>query len=308
MANVDLHLKMHLSGFNFHTAAACLSSVCVMSASTVHECVSIMLLQLGLLAVRRCSSSSVCVCFQAAERDWEEKRASLTQFSAQDINRLLEETQAELMKAIPDLDFAARHINKPAVPPKPQITIPITSTTAASPAAGTTGTTATTTTTSTTTPSGDQQPGKVQLAAQKLNSLEGAGSHRGSGESVRVAPVFVERSQGGPCSDAVSSVHSGSQCGPVSNRETLQVPASSAASPELPVGTRPHHQPQRRRHRHHQEPEGEILSGLFLGNRDEEEVSVMSAVIGRRLTVWIISQTLLKRQDLLLFLIIPDNE
>ncbi|KAF1373525.1 hypothetical protein PFLUV_G00239790 [Perca fluviatilis] len=114
----------------------------------------------------------------AAERDWEEKRASLTQFSAQDINRLLEETQAELMKAIPDLDFAARHINKPAVPPKPQITIPITSSAATSPAAGTIGTTAATT--STTTPSGDQQPGKVQLAAQKLNSLEGAGSHRGS--------------------------------------------------------------------------------------------------------------------------------
>ncbi|XP_078136053.1 SRC kinase signaling inhibitor 1 [Sander vitreus] len=114
----------------------------------------------------------------AAERDWEEKRASLTQFSAQDINRLLEETQAELMKAIPDLDFAARHINKPAVPPKPQITIPITSSAATSPAAGTIGTTAATT--STTTPSGDQQPGKVQLAAQKLNSLEGASSHRGS--------------------------------------------------------------------------------------------------------------------------------
>uniref|UniRef100_A0A3B4AP27 Actin interacting protein 3-like C-terminal domain-containing protein n=1 Tax=Periophthalmus magnuspinnatus TaxID=409849 RepID=A0A3B4AP27_9GOBI len=66
----------------------------------------------------------------AAERDWEEKRASLTQFSAQDINRLLEETQAELMKAIPDLDFAAKHINKPAVPPKPQITTPITPATA----------------------------------------------------------------------------------------------------------------------------------------------------------------------------------
>ncbi|XP_062263603.1 SRC kinase signaling inhibitor 1 isoform X2 [Platichthys flesus] len=46
----------------------------------------------------------------AAERDWEEKRASLTQYSAQDINRLLEETQAELLKAIPDLDFAAKHI------------------------------------------------------------------------------------------------------------------------------------------------------------------------------------------------------
>lgn len=61
------------------------------------------------------------VCLQAAERDWEEKRASLTQFSAQDINRLLEETQAELMKAIPDLDFAAKQITKPAVPPKPQL-------------------------------------------------------------------------------------------------------------------------------------------------------------------------------------------
>ncbi|KAG5832937.1 hypothetical protein ANANG_G00296500 [Anguilla anguilla] len=49
----------------------------------------------------------------AAERDWEEKRASLTQYSTQDINRLLEETQAELMKAIPDLDFAAKQIKPP---------------------------------------------------------------------------------------------------------------------------------------------------------------------------------------------------
>ncbi|XP_051795767.1 SRC kinase signaling inhibitor 1-like isoform X2 [Acanthochromis polyacanthus] len=115
----------------------------------------------------------------AAERDWEEKRASLTQFSAQDINRLLEETQAELMKAIPDLDFAARHINKPVVPPKPQITIPITSTTGSAPATGGTGSSAAATT-MTTTPSGDPQPGKVQLAAQKLNNMEGGGSHRGS--------------------------------------------------------------------------------------------------------------------------------
>nr|DBA22393.1 TPA: hypothetical protein GDO54_013424 [Pyxicephalus adspersus] len=46
---------------------------------------------------------------EAAERDWEEKRAALTQYSAKDINRLLEETQAELMKAIPDLDFADKH-------------------------------------------------------------------------------------------------------------------------------------------------------------------------------------------------------
>lgn len=33
----------------------------------------------------------------------------MTQYSAKDINRLLEETQAELMKAIPDLEFAAKH-------------------------------------------------------------------------------------------------------------------------------------------------------------------------------------------------------
>ncbi|KAK2820099.1 hypothetical protein Q5P01_023058 [Channa striata] len=131
----------------------------------------------------------------AAERDWEEKRASLTQFSAQDINRLLEETQAELMKAIPDLDFAAKHINKPAVPPKPQITIPLTFTTTTSPAAGTTGTTATSTTT--TTPSGDQQPGKVQLAAQKLNSMEGTGSHRGSVD-LNVAKYRTEKPSKSP--------------------------------------------------------------------------------------------------------------
>lgn len=57
---------------------------------------------------------------QAAERDWEEKRASLTQYSAQDINRLLEETQAELMKAIPDLDFAAKQIKTSSNTPSSQ--------------------------------------------------------------------------------------------------------------------------------------------------------------------------------------------
>uniref|UniRef100_A0A674NGC4 SRC kinase signaling inhibitor 1 n=1 Tax=Takifugu rubripes TaxID=31033 RepID=A0A674NGC4_TAKRU len=56
----------------------------------------------------------------AAERDWEEKRASLTQYSAQDINRLLEETQAELMKAIPDLDFAAKQIKPSTNAPSTQ--------------------------------------------------------------------------------------------------------------------------------------------------------------------------------------------
>ncbi|NXN93826.1 SRCN1 inhibitor, partial [Rhinopomastus cyanomelas] len=57
-------------------------------------------------------SADKAVSVEAAERDWEEKRAALAQYSAKDINRLLEETQAELMKAIPDLDFAAKH--KPA--------------------------------------------------------------------------------------------------------------------------------------------------------------------------------------------------
>uniref|UniRef100_A0A3Q3GIW1 SRC kinase signaling inhibitor 1 n=1 Tax=Labrus bergylta TaxID=56723 RepID=A0A3Q3GIW1_9LABR len=56
----------------------------------------------------------------AAERDWEEKRASLTQYSAQDINRLLEETQAELMKAIPDLEFAAKQIKPSSNTPTSQ--------------------------------------------------------------------------------------------------------------------------------------------------------------------------------------------
>lgn len=52
-----------------------------------------------------------------AERDWEEKRAALTQYSAKDINRLLEETQAELLKAIPDLDCASKAHPGPAPTP-----------------------------------------------------------------------------------------------------------------------------------------------------------------------------------------------
>ena len=54
---------------------------------------------------------------KAAERDWEEKRAALTQYSTKDINRLLEETQAELLKAIPDLDSASKAHPGPAPTP-----------------------------------------------------------------------------------------------------------------------------------------------------------------------------------------------
>ncbi|XP_021095520.1 SRC kinase signaling inhibitor 1 isoform X5 [Heterocephalus glaber] len=57
------------------------------------------------------------VSVEAAERDWEEKRAALTQYSAKDINRLLEETQAELLKAIPDLDCAGKAHPGPAPAP-----------------------------------------------------------------------------------------------------------------------------------------------------------------------------------------------
>ncbi|XP_061077364.1 SRC kinase signaling inhibitor 1-like [Conger conger] len=89
----------------------------------------------------------------AAERDWEEKRANLTQYSAQDINRLLEETQAELMKAIPDLDFAAKQINKP-------MAIPISQS-------------------GNTTP--EHRSSKPQHSAHKLSGKE-AGSRRGSDE------------------------------------------------------------------------------------------------------------------------------
>lgn len=251
----------------------------VLLGKTEHECVLIMFFQLSLFAV---CMLQLLICLylymcQAAERDWEEKRASLTQFSAQDINRLLEETQAELMKAIPDLDFAARHINKPAVPPKPQITIPITSTTATSSAAGTTGSTATPTA-STTTPSSDQQPGKVQLAAQKLNSMEGAGSHRGSGEFFMT--ICALNSVYSSCQtvdlNSLSFVYSGSQCGQISYRETLQVSASTSTASKLPVGTRPHHQPHRRGHRHQQESEGEIWNCFKPSLR--EEVSLMRSI------------------------------
>ncbi|XP_076154834.1 SRC kinase signaling inhibitor 1 [Alosa pseudoharengus] len=104
----------------------------------------------------------------AAERDWEEKRASLTQFSTQDINRLLEETQAELMKAIPDLDFAAKQISKPAVPPKPQLSsLP-------GPLGG-----ASNNPSPSHTP--EHQPSKTPTPSNKLPGKESA-SRRGSGE------------------------------------------------------------------------------------------------------------------------------
>ncbi|KAL4657809.1 SRC kinase signaling inhibitor 1-like isoform X1 [Arapaima gigas] len=104
----------------------------------------------------------------AAERDWEEKRASLTQYSAQDINRLLEETQAELMKAIPDLDFAAKQINKPSTPPGSH----------SSPA------------------NPEHRPSKPQHAAHKLSSKE-AGSRRSSDE-LTVARYRTEKPSKSP--------------------------------------------------------------------------------------------------------------
>ncbi|XP_035379624.1 SRC kinase signaling inhibitor 1 isoform X2 [Electrophorus electricus] len=107
----------------------------------------------------------------AAERDWEEKRASLTQYSAQDINRLLEETQAELMKAIPDLDFAAKQIK------------PVQNQNASDPSSGPGATP-------------EPKPSKVQHGTHKVSSKEG-GSRRGSDE-LTVARYRTEKPSKSP--------------------------------------------------------------------------------------------------------------
>uniref|UniRef100_A0A8K9UF22 SRC kinase signaling inhibitor 1a n=1 Tax=Oncorhynchus mykiss TaxID=8022 RepID=A0A8K9UF22_ONCMY len=109
----------------------------------------------------------------AAERDWEEKRASLTQYSAQDINRLLEETQAELMKAIPDLDFAAKQINKPSSNTPSQSQTPQSG-------GGTT----------------EHRPTKPQHATHKLSGKE-PGSRRGS-EQLTVTRYRTEKPSKSP--------------------------------------------------------------------------------------------------------------
>ncbi|CDR10118.1 unnamed protein product, partial [Oncorhynchus mykiss] len=112
---------------------------------------------------------------QAAERDWEEKRASLTQYSAQDINRLLEETQAELMKAIPDLDFAAKQINKPSSNTPSQSQTPQSG-------GGTT----------------EHRPTKPQHATHKLSGKE-PGSRRGSdAEQLTVTRYRTEKPSKSP--------------------------------------------------------------------------------------------------------------
>ncbi|XP_036408331.1 SRC kinase signaling inhibitor 1-like isoform X1 [Megalops cyprinoides] len=121
------------------------------------------------LSSRRGVDKSVSVEVRlAAERDWEEKRASLTQYSTQDINRLLEETQAELMKAIPDLDFAAKQI-KPPVPAPPS--------------------------SQSATPTPEHRPSKPQHV-HKLSSRE-AGSRRGSDE-LTVARYRTEKPSKSP--------------------------------------------------------------------------------------------------------------
>ncbi|XP_028979477.2 SRC kinase signaling inhibitor 1 isoform X4 [Esox lucius] len=126
------------------------------------------------LASRAAADKAVSVEVRlAAERDWEEKRASLTQYSAQDINRLLEETQAELMKAIPDLDFAARQINKPSSNAPSQ-----------TPQGG--GGTA------------EYRPGKPQHATHKFSGKE-QGSRRGSeAEQLTVARYRTEKPSKSP--------------------------------------------------------------------------------------------------------------
>ncbi|MGH0134026.1 UNVERIFIED_CONTAM: hypothetical protein FKN15_052615 [Acipenser sinensis] len=102
--NSDFHMSS-LSSWQSHSASR-LGSQNSPAHSQSSQTVPIKSRVLDELGGRKTVDKSVSV--EAAERDWEEKRASLTQYSAQDINRLLEETQAELMKAIPDLDFVAK--------------------------------------------------------------------------------------------------------------------------------------------------------------------------------------------------------
>ncbi|MCJ8739078.1 hypothetical protein PDJAM_G00042990 [Pangasius djambal] len=111
----------------------------------------------------------------AAERDWEEKRASLTQYSAQDINRLLEETQAELMKAIPDLDFAAKQIKPVQNQHQNQNQCESQCSTNATP---------------------EHKPNKPQHPTHKVSSKEG-GSRRGSDE-LTVARYRTEKPSKSP--------------------------------------------------------------------------------------------------------------
>ncbi|XP_041123043.1 LOW QUALITY PROTEIN: SRC kinase signaling inhibitor 1-like [Polyodon spathula] len=115
------------------------------------------------LGGRRTVDKSVSV--EAAERDWEEKRASLTQYSTQDINRLLEETQAELMKAIPDLDFVAKQQKQSGG--QGSQGGPVTAVTAQS-ASGNAS------------PTPEHRPGKPQHPAQKLNTKTEHSVRRGS--------------------------------------------------------------------------------------------------------------------------------
>ncbi|RXM34753.1 SRC kinase signaling inhibitor 1, partial [Acipenser ruthenus] len=95
--NSDFHISS-LSSWQSHSASR-LGSQNSPAHSQSSQTVPIKSRVLDELGGRKTVDKSVSV---------EEKRASLTQYSAQDINRLLEETQAELMKAIPELDFIAK--------------------------------------------------------------------------------------------------------------------------------------------------------------------------------------------------------
>lgn len=205
---------------------------------------------------RRCCRAWGCSGFflQAAERDWEEKRAALTQYSAKDINRLLEETQAELMKAIPDLEFAAKHKQ----------------------AAGS-GSTASTP---------EHKPSKPQHAPKSggkgdPNGRRGSGTVWGGHGSTSIAqgwgvaavpsPVglpglsraalkgrfvpWVLDERGRDRSRALTApfVPRRADGAAVPDRETFQITTASPSTPELPLVPRADHNPQRRSHRHQQE-------------------------------------------------------
>ncbi|MGH0163662.1 UNVERIFIED_CONTAM: hypothetical protein FKN15_076089 [Acipenser sinensis] len=165
--NSDFHMSS-LSSWQSHSASR-LGSQNSPAHSQSSQTVPIKSRVLDELGGRKTVDKSVSV--EAAERDWEEKRASLTQYSAQDINRLLEETQAELMKAIPDLDFVAKQQKLSGGVSGGQGSqggpVPVVTAQSASGNAS---------------PTPEHRPGKPQHPAQKLNTKTEHSVRRGSGE------------------------------------------------------------------------------------------------------------------------------
>lgn len=149
------------------------------------------------------------------------------------------------MKAIPDLDFAAKQITKPAVPPKPQLS--------SLPAPGSASSTPTLT------------PEHQPKTPPKPPSKDGI-PRRGSGEIAAVQSntflsflfnhinllYTLDRKY------MTDRFFRGVDSAALSNRKAVQVSAPSASQTKFPIRPWAHDQQQRRSYHHKQEREGEI--------------------------------------------------